>query len=737
MNKKLSTILLVTTALSLVHFPIKAAQKTTSVAATVRYDKTYFESFSPVTLLDMLRAVPGVPEILNQNRQQARRAQFSGGGGQRGFGSAGDQILMDGKRLAGKANNINDTLSRISASQVEYIELIRGAASGLDVQSQGLIINIVMLEGMSTSTTFWQLKGEYSGGYGFVPEFLISHNGSKGKLDYTFSYERQNNDFFFDANEEFYDEAGTLKATRKINNIYDRFGHKINTNLAYEFEDGGRFRLNGLYEPSGLIGDETRDKDSDTLRPVFWATDRDMNKWEVGGDYTRSAGFLGNFKALFVINDNTDDMLVNRFKGTGDKKYEFTRAITAQKRSEKIFRASLTKRITQGQSIEIGGEAAINTFDKTFDSLDREDALSDLITDQSDDVEIKESRYEIFANHSYNINPQMVLQSSLTTEFSQIIADNIFSNGNISRRDTGFTYLKPRVNFRYDFTGQDQFRILIEKKVSQLNFNNFVTRFDTQEQIFKFGNTNIRPEQTWDFAFTYEHRLPNDRGSFEGEVFYRKYTDYITTVDFTNYVDLNFNSIDVDTFFALPPDQELRDYVDDNGESYSAKSGNIPSAKAYGIKLKSNLRLGFIGVPSATLSVDYTFEKRRAINQFTGEMRNFDRHSDHRINVNFRHDIMEYKFTYGFEFSARSDGSRHYINYYWPDKPAANIKIFAEKTVFTDYKIRFDAEGLTRNRGSSTFWLYSDHIRFDDLFERQEKHNTRPIELRISIQGTF
>lgn len=737
MNKKLSTALLISTALSLVHFSAIAAEEAASGAAVVTYDKAYFESFSPVTLLDMLQAVPGVPDILSQNAQQARRAQYSGGGGQRGFGSAGDQILMDGKRLAGKANNINDTLARISATQVERIELIRGATSGLDVQSQGLVINIVMLEGMSTSTTFWQAKGEYSGGHQFVPEFLVSHSGSKGKLDYTFSYEYQNNDFFNNGIEEFYDDEGTLKATREITNLFDRLGHKANTNLAYEFEDGGRLRLNGLYEDNQLDGNETRDKSSDALRPIFWGTDRDDTKWEIGGDYTRSAGILGNLKSLFVINDSSNDMLVNRLKGSGDERFEFTRAITAQMRSEKIFRASLTKGIGGGQSIEIGGEAAFNKFDKTFDSLDRADADSELIIDQSDNVKIKENRYEVFANHSYNINSQMVLQSSLTTEFSKIIADNIFINGDISRRDTSFTYLKPRINFRYDFTSQDQFRILAEKKVSQLNFNNFVTRFDPQEQIFKFGNTNIRPEQTWDFALTYEHRLPNDSGSFEAEVFYRKYTDHISTVDFTNYVDFGLSPIDVDTFFALPPDQPLRDFVDDNGESYSAKSGNIPTAKAYGVKLKSNLRLGFIGVPGATLSVNYTYERRRTIDQFTGLERNFDRHSDHRLNVNFRHDITEYKFTYGFEFNARSDGARHYINYYWPDQPAANIKVFAEKTVFSGYKIRLEGEGLTRNRGSSTFWLYSDHIRFNDLSERQEKHNTRPVEIRISIQGTF
>jgi len=709
-----------------------ANEETEENAAIVTYEKDYFTSFNPVTLLDMLQAVPGVPDILNKNEQQNRRAQFGGGGGQRGFGSSGDQILMDGKRLAGKANSISDTLARISASQVERIELIRGAASGLDVQSQGLVVNVVMAGGTSNSTTFWQLKGEYSGGHQFEPEGLISHSGSRGSFDYSLSYEYQNNDFFFNSSEEFYDPTGVQTATQTIAGLFDRFGHKFSTNISYDFDDGSRIRLNGLYEPNGNTGVETRSKTSRTLDPIVWLTDRRFKKWEVGGDYSRNAGVLGNLKSLFVISRNTEDATVDRFKGSGIEKFQNILDQTDVARLEKIIRASLTKTIADGQSLEIGGEVAINTFDKKYDRIERETASVTFVADNSDNVEIKENRYEIFANHSYNITSDMVLQSSLTTEFSKIVADNIFADGSLSRRDTSFTYVKPRINFRYDFTERDQLRFLIEKKVSQLNFNNFVTRFDQQAQIFRFGNTAIRPEQTWDFAVTYEHRLPSDTGSLEGEIFYRKYTDHISTIDFTEYKNFAGNSVDVGSFFALIPDNALRELVD-----FTAKSGNIPAANGYGVRFKSNLRLGFIGLPDATLSVGYTYERKRTVDQFTGQKRNFDRHSDHTIDYNFRHDIKNLQITYGFEGRIRSDAARYFIDYYWPNSPAMNIKVFVEKTIFTDYKLRFEGEGLTRNRGASTFYDYSDHIRFGELSERQERKSKRPVELRVSIQGTF
>ncbi|MEZ5759374.1 MAG: outer membrane beta-barrel protein [Emcibacteraceae bacterium] len=737
MNNRIFAALVVTTALCGWVPLAYSDEEPVTDSAIVIYDKAYFETFSPVTLLDMLKAVPGVPEILNANEEQIRQARRSGGAAQRGFGSGGDQILMDGKRLAGKSNNITDTLTRFSASQVDHIELIRGAVSGLDVQSQGLVVNIVMAESGSTSTTFWQVRGEYTEYNKFYPEFLVSHSGSLDKLDYTFSYERKNKDTHLDIDEEFFDPQDNYKALQIVKSGTRNFAHSFNSNLAYEFEDGGRLRLNGLFEPGGQDGLETRDKTSDTLRPLAWVTTRDSDKWEIGGDYTRPLGMLGNLKSLFVINRNAEDYLVDRFKGSGTEKYEYTKDDTSLDQREKIFRGSISKDITKEQNLELGGEAAFNKFNKTFDSFTRSSAASSYMLSTSDNVKIKENRYEIFAVHSFNISPEMVLQSSLTTEFSKIVADNILVGGAIDRRDTSFTYLKPRFNFRYDVTNLDQIRLLVEKKVSQLDFNNFVTRFDQMEQIFKPGNTKIRPEQTWDFSFTYEHRLPDDGGSLEAEIFYRKYTDHISAVDFTNYVDFNHNPITADEFFTLPPDTALRDYVGDTGEGYSAKQGNIPKARSFGAKIKSNLRLGFIGLPNATFSVNYTVEKRKTTDQFTGLERSFHLLPDQTWAVNFRHDIPDYQFTYGLELTSRSDYKRYYINYFWPNSPAASYKVFAEKTVFNDYKIRLEAEGLRHSRGTSTVFYYYDHIRFDDLYERKVQHWKRLTQLRFSIQGTF
>lgn len=701
-------------------------------AAIITYDQQYFQKYAPVTLLDMLQRVPGVPEILNNNRQQRRGGGGAQNRGERGFGSGGDQILIDGKRLAGKANNIDDTLQRISASQVEKVELIRGAASGLDVQSQGLVINIILKEGTSTSTTFWKITSETKLGHDPGLEFLLSHSGSKGNLDYTFSGERTSNNGFFDRSEQFFDPSDNHTGDQEIEAAFRFRGYKFNTNLTYNFENNSVLRLNGLFEPRTMNGDEFRIETGDDPDNIFWDTTEDTDKWEVGGDYTRRLGSLGNLKALFVINRNKRERVVDRFTGAEVSQFQNVKDTEHEDKTEKILRASLTRNLTEKQSIEFGGELAINTFDKKFDKLDREfdGDLFDLIS--SDNVEIQENRYEIFANHSYNISAKIVLQSSITTEFSNIIADNIFADGNTSRRDTNFTYLKPRINLRYDITGSDQLRFTVEKKVSQLNFNNFVTRFDQRTEEIRLGNTNIRPEQIWEFSLAYEHRLANDSGSLELEIFHREYKDHISRVDFTEYEDFSGNPIGVEEFFALSPDIALRDLID-----FTTKSGNIDKATANGLKVKTNLRLGFIGLEQATLSTSYIYERRRTTGQFIIAERNFDRSSDHTLNIDFRHDMTDLGLSYGGRASFRSDMETFDIARYWPTNPQANLSLFAEYNIFNGIKMRLDAKQLTGKRGTSTEFNFVDHIRFNELSRRTEKQSTVSREVEISLQGTF
>jgi TonB-dependent Receptor Plug Domain len=106
------------------------------------YDRAALSAMGATTAEDMIRRIPGGSQILDANN--------GGGPNQRGFGASGAQILIDGRRISGKSNDMATALRRIDAKQVDRIELIRSTAEGLDVASEGVVINLQLIKGASS-----------------------------------------------------------------------------------------------------------------------------------------------------------------------------------------------------------------------------------------------------------------------------------------------------------------------------------------------------------------------------------------------------------------------------------------------------------------------------------------------------------------------------------------------------------------------------------------------------------
>lgn len=727
MSKKLLSYLLVGSALvSPSAFAAgQADDPVQQYSAITRYTFDNFAEFAPVTLLDMLDRIPEAQQIIAQSSGGNR------GGGKRGFGAGGDQILINGKRLSGKANNISDTMARVSAGNVKEIQLIRGTVEGLDVQSDGLVINVVLEAGVSSSTTFWKVGGVYYEGHDVHPTFTVSHSGSWDNLEYMFGVERKHWEFHFDRDELYDNAEGERTGNLFVQGKFARPSTAFTTNLTYDMSEKGTFRLNGLYEPRDDNGNEIRIEEG--LGAFYRSTDRQADgfRWEVGGDYEVNLDKIGLVKTLFVVNKDKQDELEERFNAP-DATFNHQSLGKIIDRSEKIIRSSITRPFFGSQSMEIGAEGAFNTYDQKFDQLAYSDAdtISSVIA--ADEVEISENRYEVFAIHNYTFNNKLTLQSSITTEFSKITADSNLPNGDVSRRQNSFTFPKPRFNLRYDMTENDQFRAIVEKKVSQLNFNNFITRWDNGAQVLISGNTNIKPQEQWEYVLTYERRLANNLGTVQVDLFHTSFKDYIETVDFSEYTDEEGNEITADQYFALPPSDELRDDT-----FFSAKGGNIPKATAWGVKLKSNIRLGFIGLQGAVINVNYEYSRKNTRDQFTGLWRRMDRRSDHDLKLGFRHDITDWRFSYGVNSTIRSTYKRHFIRYFWETQPAIELGGFAEVMIFNGIKARIEGRQLTGKRQSATLTNYRDHIRFDDVWRVDTRETRTAQEIRFSLQGTF
>jgi hypothetical protein len=100
----------------------------------------FFATYAPVTALDMVRRIPGF--------------SIAGDEGRRGFGENAGNVLIDGDRPSTKSDDLFTILSRIPASEVDYIELTEQAGADAETQGQGQVVNVVRRVSAKISGTF-------------------------------------------------------------------------------------------------------------------------------------------------------------------------------------------------------------------------------------------------------------------------------------------------------------------------------------------------------------------------------------------------------------------------------------------------------------------------------------------------------------------------------------------------------------------------------------------------------
>ena len=450
----------------------------------VTYGPDYYGRFSPASADDILRVIPGVTAILDDsssNRQE------------RGFGSGGARVLLNSRRFPGKANDLTANLRRIPADAVERVELISGAASGISVQSEGIIVNVVLKEGESIAGTgSWEAYTRFNEEGRFEVDGLVSYNGAIGSLGYSLGVERNawspdslgparwSNRF---RDETYYYPDRSMREHRPQD--WERNHDKwiYTGGLTYDFLSGDRMQLNGFYQTLKIeIEDATDFTRFDTSGVVILeARDehkRSIDLWEtleISGEYDASL-WGGNLLALAILKRTEQPVFDFRNQITPGRTRELSQSRSNRKTGEDIFRASWSKSLREGMSVELGAEGARNTLDQSLRVFfDRNgDDLVEEVPIPTGEAEVEEKRVEAFLVHRWTPWEPVSLETSLTYEASEITNNFAFSP------DRSLSFVKPRLDARYRVTPSLQARLLIDRSVSQLDFENFVPSFDFQ-----------------------------------------------------------------------------------------------------------------------------------------------------------------------------------------------------------------------------------------------------------------
>lgn len=625
---------------------LSIAQDNVGDESTVRYPAAYFEEWSPVTVQDMMDRIPGMSSGGGSSRG------FSGGGrggppgggsrgGGRGFGggNSGSEILINGKRTAGKNNSTGGQLGRITADQVDYIEIIRGTSGELDVRGSGQVVNVVLFEQLSSSTVQYELRADQSEDNTLSPSGSLSFSGQQGALNYQVSANAA--DVYFINRSKENSVLGDFSPNDLVREeqATDGANSTLSTNLDYSINGRSSARINAQFTEGDGETDLFRRTTDLKVEPNTVALQREespssIENWELGGDYEYNTARGDRFKVLFITNSFTRSNIRERWdqQGSGlETKNLFLNSGSTTR--ERIARGSYTFDIFQGQNIELGAERAQTILDSKLalavasSTGTPSPALGGLVpvSIANANSSVEEMRYEPFAIHNWIINPRMSLETSVLYETSEIS-----QSGDVSKQ-RDFDFVKPKIDFRYDLTPSLQLRGTIEKVVQQLSFNDFVAATDNQDEDsnVQAGNANLRQEWYWNYEVNSEYRLANDVGVVSGKIYYEDWHDRIERMD-----------------------------VSPSEDNLQSANGNIGDGTKYGVELNGSIRMRMIDMPNLLVTGRFIAEDSKITDPFLGVERRFMFSNRGRTSFGFRHDITRWNLNYGLNYNNQFDGGR-------------------------------------------------------------------------------
>ena len=674
--------------------------------STVVYPASYFDGFYPVSANDMLNRIPGINLALR------------GGSSGRGLGAGEGEVLINGQRTTGKNNEGRDQLNRITANQVDYIEIIRGTSENVDIRSGGQVVNVVLLESSSRSSTTIETETRRARNGTFDSGGQVSVAGTRKNIDYIVNFQADPGYRYWDSDEFTYDRDDNLIGTEKQEVHRDETEYSGNVNLGFNMNKSV-FKVNGLFEERG---DSPTDREriisdfsAGTVRVQDDQQSTTRKNWEVGGDYEYKTNSNSRFRVLFIVNDRNSTYDRIRYDVANEELEPnlFLDRLTRDR--ERIVRTSFIRNLSRNQGIEFGAEGAQTIRDSDLrmglntpgEPNPNYGNLVPVSIDNSKST-VQELRYEPFTIHNWQINDRMSLESRLLYETS-----TIEQKGDVSR-ERSFSFVKPKIDYRYNLTQSFQVRLEIERDISQLSFSDFSASVDSndEEKNTFAGNPEIVQEKLWRYDLNLEYRLPNDLGVINSQIYYRDAEDHIDRID------------------VSPSPDDLR----------SAR-GNIGDGKWYGVSFDISAKLDPLKIQNALFTTRLRIRDSEFTDPFLGIKRRREGNGRWGLNMGFRHDLTSKRLTYGINYSNDSNDGEGRKQFDIDDIEERinqpSMSAYIEKRAFDNLTFRFESRNLTENQWCRRRTRFDGHIRDGQVREIEDYCSRSGIQLALRVRATF
>ena len=549
-----------------------------------------FARFAPRTALDMARQVPG---FTIRETDDAR-----------GLGQADTNVLINGRRISGKSNGPVEALQRIPLEDVVRLEVVDGAS--LDIGGlSGQVLNVV------TRST-----GRVTGQFRAAPQFRtrgtpaqlldgrIGIAGGGTRTEWNLSLNNDSNRRGDEGPERVLDAAGQLIEIREEKSNFNSDLINLSGSFARTADNGNILNLTGELE--ALIFSETeRSAQTGLVTPVersrLFRRTEDRRSFELGADYQFAFG-PGQLKLIgfYGLSDSPEasNVLTEFADGRAPTGSRF---ISDTQSGETIARAEYTLAALGGNLV-----AAIEGA-RNFLEIDAELAVRDgagvlqptPLPGASERVD--EDRIDGGLTYSRPLASNLQFQGSLGAEFSRISQSGAFGLSRQFFRPKGFVSLDWKAGAGVNLAGR------IERVVGQLDFGDFLSGVDLDQDREDGSNGALVPPQSW----ISELELSLDLGAL-GKANLRGFYE-----DITDIVD------------QIP--------LAGGGQAV----GNIPSATRYGFDGDITLLSDGLGWKGTRFDLRFAVQDSRVRDPLLATQRELSGNERFTLRGNLRHDFAD------------------------------------------------------------------------------------------------
>jgi hypothetical protein len=577
------------------------------------FTKAYFDAFSPVTALDMIRRIPGF-------------SLSDGDTSRRGLGDSFGNVLINGTRPSNKSLSLDTVLQRIPIADVARLELIQEALPEYNMRGHSRLVNIILVEGAGNSGSF-DARLQLSSAGRLGPRGVISYATVAGPVELTFGLDTGLSGNRLRTRRSLLDANDTLLEIQRDNDQRQYREAVPSFSLNWQIDEGSSLR----FDLRGSVWDWHRNQVSFIDAPAgngFVPLRYEQNQTgNHGNSYLGSVTYDRDLSETLSI--QTMALLNREVWNDGPEAYEtydpaagFLGAIIvsgAGESEETALRQTLAWNPDERHTLEVGGEIAVNARDTSLALFEDDGTTITPIVLPVANTRVEETRSEIFVNHTWTISDRLSLESGLRYEFSEIV-----QTGD-SEQSRSFAYPKPSLTLNWRQDDRNRLRFTARRDVDQLDFDKFASSVDIADDNATLGNPDYVPQRSWTLETEWERRFGDD-GSFSLQVGY----DWIEDLD--GWVPI-----------TTP------------GGVFDAP-GNIGDGTNLRVTANLTTPLDGLGLPNAVIDVFGEWYNTNVADPLTGENRHFSGYREWELALDFRQTFPERELAWGWDYHWVSDG---------------------------------------------------------------------------------